>query len=805
VESSNVKISSLTLVFIVFFSLVLGAENGWAFGGMRSSMRNMSNAIHTQARQALKPKLVVYRNKIPSIPQLRASSDQRFLIKLIERNLFSVWDFKTGMVKGYFKSELRSISDVAINKDGSEIVITDGRSLELIDLLEESTKFIVKTGYKIHSLTLLDNKKKIIIGTNKGHMVVFDSNGKRESDVRISSSSEPISLFSSSKGNYLIAGTEGGRIQVFNVSARGAITPVKSFETYGSLTALAGNGQGVIVIGGSSGEVTTFSIDQERIIKKKSFSRSGRVTNLSISPKNSVFVTFADGTVQGFSISRHSQKIRRFKTNPALSGGTLNLANHGVSISSKKNGHISFINLFTGKGVAEGFSTQAGWALVDKNSRYDGNDAGTIDVAWEDDGKAFEIDSFSREYYEPGLLSKLTKDLHYLTEPKASIEDGLEVPPEFTIKMQKANLYFGGKNRIKIHTALTGPQSAISNMTPPQLFHNGKMLPSETEVTSGTASHGKEIEKSWTFTLRPTVGINSVFAVAYGSRGLRLKSETIEFSGIKKDRTSTLSINAIGINTYRNPDLNLNYAVADAVDMAEKFSGLSDQKYTSSIKSVFLDDKATKREILTHLVSLKDLDQEDVAIVFLSGHGLTIGKTWHFVPHEAESLENSTHVQRVGISAQELVRILVSVPAQNILLIIDSCQSGAVVDNFELFSQQRALRGVSEKTGVHILASTRADQLAPEYSILKHGLFTHTLLNGFQKNKKGRFNADQSPKDGNLTVGELKNYVERWVPILARKLEEKLHIASTSERGTLRERVPVTPVGKVFGNDFSIF
>ena len=90
----------------------------------------------------------------------------------------------------------------------------------------------------------------------------------------------------------------------------------------------------------------------------------------------------------------------------------------------------------------------------------------------------------------------------------------------------------------------------------------------------------------------------------------------------------------------------------------------------------------------------------------------------------SKSLESASHIKKLGFQAKKSQKQLSSPPVQKILLAVDACQSGAILGSFETFLQRKALQEISENAGVHIITATRADQLAPEFSQLKHGLFT---------------------------------------------------------------------------------
>mgnify|MGYP003110602897 FL=1 len=63
--------------------------------------------------------------------------------------------------------------------------------------------------------------------------------------------------------------------------------------------------------------------------------------------------------------------------------------------------------------------------------------------------------------------------------------------------------------------------------------------------------------------------------------------------------------------------------------------------------------------------------------------------------------------------------------------------------------------------GVHLIAATAKGQLATESSLLGHGVFTYSIVEGL------RGNADRAPTDGRVTASELAAYTAAGVPALS--------------------------------------
>ena len=74
------------------------------------------------------------------------------------------------------------------------------------------------------------------------------------------------------------------------------------------------------------------------------------------------------------------------------------------------------------------------------------------------------------------------------------------------------------------------------------------------------------------------------------------------------------------------------------------------------------------------------------------------------------------------------------------MLLLDTCQSGSIIDDF-VFE-----RFTNDNTGISVISSSSDIQSSVEYDYLNHGLFTHAILDGLNGNadllKKGQIGLD---------------------------------------------------------------
>ncbi|MBI4424948.1 MAG: caspase family protein, partial [Elusimicrobia bacterium] len=218
----------------------------------------------------------------------------------------------------------------------------------------------------------------------------------------------------------------------------------------------------------------------------------------------------------------------------------------------------------------------------------------------------------------------------------------------------------------------------------------------------------------------------------------------------------------IGISQYLDPEMNdLAYADEDVKTFASMLKGFSD--YRSSEITLILNDDATKATLVSEIQDLvkaskkKPLDQ---FILMYAGHGLPAHiesrKTNSFLaPHDAYlneffpegaggMLGNETFINKAW-----LIRQLTEMNARDVIIILDSCYSGArdfgelYAENLgfktEFASEDPQKRGITvlRKKGaragepdrrIAFLASSRENQPSAEYPELRHGALSYTLF-----------------------------------------------------------------------------
>jgi uncharacterized caspase-like protein len=243
----------------------------------------------------------------------------------------------------------------------------------------------------------------------------------------------------------------------------------------------------------------------------------------------------------------------------------------------------------------------------------------------------------------------------------------------------------------------------------------------------------------------------------------------------------------VGVNTYKNPKYNLNYAVADATAVKEKLETQNKSIFTAINVTFILNEKADKASLTDAFKSIStQAGPRDVFVFYYAGHGVMTSEAtpeFFLVPHDVTQLYGADDALRQkGLSSSELMELSKVIPAQKQLFILDACQSAGALTVVAMrgAAEEKAIAQLARSTGTHWLTASGSEQFATEFSQLGHGAFTYALIEGLS----GK--ADTG--DGRVTVNELKAFLESEVPEITQK-----------HKGT-----PQYPSSYGFGQDFPV-
>ena len=377
----------------------------------------------------------------------------------------------------------------------------------------------------------------------------------------------------------------------------------------------------------------------------------------------------------------------------------------------------------------------------------------------------YSIDNFYEKFFNPVYVASVLQGKK--AEGLADIRRGIQSPPDVRIISPKPNDSFN-TDTITIKVAAKDTGGGIDEI---RLYHNGKALGDDQRGVKLVSRGGETVRD---FQVMLVDGLNTFRAVGFSSDRTESNPYEMTVSLAAPSKDVSLYVFAVGINKYRNPALNLNYAVPDAKSIAGFFRQKGQLFKKVNIIEIY-DAEATKERILAKLSELEKTNPQDAVLLYLAGHGENVKDVWYFIPHELTYPEREEHVQTKGISSAELASAMKNIRAQKILMLVDACKSGAVLVAFRGFEDRKALSQLSRSTGTHVVAASTKDQFAAEVKDLGHGVFTYTLLEGLKGKAAGGSDT--------VTVRKLMGYIEEQLPEITKKYKQEAQFPVVDSRG----------------------
>ena len=581
-------------------------------------------------------------------------------------------------------------------------------------------------GAGVVSLAISADGQSILSGGADGKAILWSRAGKRASAVLGGHSGKVIAVGFDDAGRPLTA-EDTGLMRVWPKD--GAGQPRVFAGSANPPAAEVAPGGHYVALGGSGGQASLYD------------TASGRLARGFAGPA---------GSAQFVLVDTAHQRL--------LTGGT--------------DGMIRIWGLSDGADMARMISTLKGWAVLDQQGRFDGSQQGVDDVSWVAAAN-LPIDNFSEKYYEPGLLAKVFAERPvYVADAAAPLSAGVFPTPKSTLALS-AGPYKAGQE-IEITVTATDRGGGIAAQ---HLFHNGKLVPPD-RLVSDTLDQPKD-PKLRTSVYRSVLlaGANGFEAVSTSKQGVDGDAATAQIATVGTSAPPTLHVVTIGINTYYDARLDLDYGAPDALSMLAALARTGTAGFAKVEEHRLTNEQATKANILGLLKSLRTTKPEDEVVIYYAGHGEIVGKAWYMLPYDA-SLASEAEEVKGAISANDLRDAVVDIGANQILLFIDACKSGGSVATLTGALDRKVLRQVARDSGVAVIAASRPDQVAAELPTLGHGAFTYVMLEGLAGQ------ADRDPGDGRITVSKLLKYSLETLPVVTEKLGTQPQVPVGYRRGT---------------------
>ena len=385
----------------------------------------------------------------------------------------------------------------------------------------------------------------------------------------------------------------------------------------------------------------------------------------------------------------------------------------------------------------------------------------------------FSFEQFESVFKRPDIIKKWLAATSFWEKPTTQITRPpfVDLSEHKTIKQTSQKAF-----PLKLTT------SAADKVKELRIFVNGKSL-QEISVNA------KEKELSISVPLLP--GANRITAVAYNEKGFSSNPKYVDVICNRTDLPKpNLYALGIGVSKYsRLPrEWQLSYAHTDARAVVEAFKKQEGGLFGQVKTKLLTNQEANVAAISDVLESLAGMSENDIAVIFLAGHGI-MGKdgTFYYLTSEG-SMENP---EKGGLSWKVLNEYLAKIKGR-VIMLLDACHSGNISTETVVPNNELAHKLSSEgRSGVMVFAASKGRQSALESPDLGGGFGTFAYAVTQTLGPKAK-QADLND-NGFIEFMEMVEYVGRSVdketegeqtPWLSRKeLFGDLAIASVSGSG----------------------
>jgi WD40 repeat protein/uncharacterized caspase-like protein len=705
---------------------------------------------------------IKYKNRVA------LSADGRKLLKGKVGNKVRMWDIPTGAtVMEYIGHESAAIAQVLLEEQ--DLLVTGDGNGEVIMWQLSTGKQIRKLrGHRdpVFDLEISHDRTKIAGTSWDGTVYVWNlSSGEVISNIYFENVSAYNIAFSPNDV-YLALGKLDKTLEIWEYTTKRKVKELIGHT--GFVTQIRWDAEKELISTGSDGMVIRWDVGTELIKSKQTFEDSQY--DVLYYGEDQLLTAGADRVIR--LIDKATGKVHRELHGHQAAITSLSLdQTKGLLVSADIDDVIKVWKTDDWTEFFEHIQVgESDWMVRTTDGHFYATDRAIKNVHFVRGLQAYQLDQFFDEFYNPGLLPKLWEGEK---KKEGTIQGLLEKSPPPELRFGSLADQDDEEATLYLRAVDTG--GGIKDV---QIFQNGKRLDPS---AIGLQERKKEgTTSTYSFTAPLVSGHNVFTAIATSKGNIASKRASTELFSNAVTPGSTCHVLAIGINQYQNPNLNLNYAKDDAESFVQSIEEVGSELYADVKINRLYDRDATKEDILATLDRIAgEVQLNDVFILYYAGHGSVVDENFYFIPTEATRLYEGSALEKQAINALDLQEKLKKISALKQVIIMDACQSGQSV---ELLAErgaleEKAISQLSRSAGIHVMAAAGSEQFATEFVKIGHGLFTYLLLEALS----GK--ADGAPKDGKITIFEIKSFLDDQVPEYSLKYKGKPQYPYSFSRG----------------------
>lgn len=686
-----------------------------------------------------------------------------------------ILSLETGKVIHQLNGHHKVVFALDYSPDGKLLATAGGDRTILLWNTETGALVKKLTGHQelIFDLAFNADGSKLASGSWDGTMRIWDMNDLGEYYRMDLGNVSPYAVGFTNNGLYAVTGDLDRNVDFWEMDAGTSFRTLVGHTGIISSFDFSPDGKN-LVTASWDGKVKLWDILTGMLIGKME-KHDGAVYTVSYDPKSRYVASgSADNSIILWTVDSNKQTSLTGHASPVTSLVFSSDGNRLVSCDVE--GTVKVWDLTSGKELYSRLQISRNeWLAMSTDGSFDGSSKSLEMVNYVSGMEVLPVGSLFEKYYTPGLIEKIMRG-EKTGATGENLHQILKTSPQITFELAEA----GTRSILDPDSVISWKQAVLpigirinsqgQTIDEIRIYNNGKLVVQESFQTDLVfRGESKDVRH---FEIPLSDGQNALTAVVINSD--RTESSPVELT-VNYDGVAALTdlfILSIGINTYKNPQYNLDYAVNDAQSFVKAVSAGADSLFHSVKAFEIFNDQAIKSNIVEAIQQIKrEIGPEDVFVFYYAGHGVMSfekvaeNADFFIVTHDVTNLYSETEVlKQKALSATELMEFSRQIHAEKQLFILDACHSGGALDAFATRGdgREKTLAQLARSTGTFFITASQDAQFANEAGDLKHGLFTYALLeilNGQQGN-----NGDEK-----ITISELKVYVEERVPELSQQ------------------------------------
>jgi hypothetical protein len=209
-------------------------------------------------------------------------------------------------------------------------------------------------------------------------------------------------------------------------------------------------------------------------------------------------------------------------------------------------GTMQVFDTVTKEMVLSVFISRDGWALIDRQGRFDGSSSGLRGIAWAVKKSNFPITSLTQAFADPGMLSAvLDKDRRELRAVPGNPVEKFPLPP--TTEIEPISTELSGDKPYQLLVIATDQGGGIKDV---RLYHNGKIVDVGAILEQKDAEVGGKHVRVIGYNVWPVPGPNVFQAVATGTYDNPGEQAELRQTFSGEPRKGRLNLVTVGVSQY---------------------------------------------------------------------------------------------------------------------------------------------------------------------------------------------------------------------------------------------------------------